>query len=134
MSRQETVVLVVEDEPIILLDTIDMIERAGMTALRASNAVVALNLLEKHQNIQILFTDINLPGSMDGLALARKARELCPSIGLIVTSGYLLSNSISLPVGGIFIAKPYSETEVLGLFRSLLGKSALDAAKYASLP
>src|ERR1700733_14818993 len=76
------VVLAVEDEPLILMLAIDMIRDAGFEALRASNADEAISILESRDDIRIVFTDINMPGSMDGIKLAHAVRGRWPRLKL----------------------------------------------------
>ena len=102
-----TGVLIVEDEFLLRADAADSIERAGFTVYEASNADDAIRLLEAHDDIRVVFTDINMPGSMDGLKLAHYVRERWPPIKLIVTSGHPLRSGDGLPPGAAYFTKPY---------------------------
>jgi two-component system, response regulator PdtaR len=82
------VVLAVEDDPLILMLAVYMIRDAGFEPLWASNTDEAISILESRDDIKIVFTDINLPGSMDGIKLARAVRGRWPPIKIIVTSGF----------------------------------------------
>lgn len=108
-SENENVAgLVVEDEYLILIDTSSFLEAAGFTVYEASNAAEAIHLLELHKEIRLVFTDINMPGSMDGLALAHYVRHRWPPVKIIVTSGYKKMKGNDLPVGALFIEKAHS--------------------------
>jgi CheY-like chemotaxis protein len=108
-------VLVVEDEPLLRMDAIEMISAAGYEVLEASSADEAVRLLETHFDIAIVFTDIEMPGSMDGLKLAAAVRRRWPPIQIIATSGHVDIRSGDLPEGGEFLPKPYTPSQVLGL-------------------
>ncbi len=81
------VVLVVEDETLILASTVEHLEAAGFTAIAASNADEAISILESRNDIRAVFTDVQMPGSIDGLRLARVVRSRWPPVALLVTSG-----------------------------------------------
>jgi CheY-like chemotaxis protein len=97
------VVLAVEDEPLILMLAVNMIRDAGFEPLWASNADEAIRILESRDDIKIVFTDINMPGSMDGIKLARAVRGRWSPIKIIVTSGFSGSERKLLPEGSQFI-------------------------------
>lgn len=119
-NKKQFCVLVVEDEALILFAVSDELRDHGFKVLEASNSAEALTLIEVHQDIDLLFTDINMPGKIDGLQLAAIARELRPELKIIVTSGKNLSNSNALPDGGLFMPKPYMPDKVSSAIDSLL--------------
>lgn len=84
---QKAVVLVVEDEPILRMLAVDVVEEAGFEAIDAPDADAAMSLLESRADIRLVFTDIDMPGSMNGLGLAARIHDRWPLIALIVTSG-----------------------------------------------
>ncbi|WP_426442527.1 response regulator [Bradyrhizobium genosp. P] len=104
------IVLVVEDEFLIRLHAANMVEAAGFQALTAENADDAIAILEARDDVRVIFTDIQMPGSMDGLKLAAAVRDRWPPIAIIATSAVNVRDK--LPAGGRFIPKPYSLTEV----------------------
>lgn len=108
--RVQTVVLVVEDEPLVLMLALEMIGDEGLEAVSASNADEAIRILESRSDIEIVFTDINMPGSMDGLKLAHAVRGRWPPIRFIVTSAIL--NRSALPEGSVFLLKPYTSAQL----------------------
>ena len=104
-------VLVVEDEGLINLAAVEDLRRAGFDVLSAYNADEAIALLEANSEIRLVFTDIDMPGSMDGLKLAAAVRKRWPPVRIIVTSGKRVPHA--LPDGAVFVAKPYSTTTIL---------------------
>lgn len=90
-----------------------MLEDAGYEVLEAANADVALEILESRSDINIVFTDVNMPGSIDGLRLAYAVRERWPPIELIVTSGRYTGQECKLPSRGRFLVKPYSDHSLM---------------------
>jgi CheY-like chemotaxis protein len=105
-------VLVVEDEFFSRLHAVDLVEAAGFRAIEASNADEAIAILEARKDIRIVFTDIDMPGSMDGLRLARAIRERWPPIELILTSGHVDVTDSDVPERGLFFSKPYRDKEI----------------------
>jgi CheY-like chemotaxis protein len=101
------VVLVVDDEPFIRAYAIDVLEEAGFVTLDACDAEEALHCLSEHPEVSVLFTDINMPGKEDGLALAHRIHDRRPDIKLILTSGREKPNQDEIPDNGLFLAKPY---------------------------
>lgn len=113
-------VLVVEDEPLVRLNAAEMIETAGWRALQASNSAEALHLLKKEPRVDVLFTDINMPGEMDGLELASCVHQLHPHIELVVTSGKRALSDTVLPDDGTFLCKPYGIDDLVSVIGSKL--------------
>lgn len=111
-------VLIVEDELLIRLNAVRMIENAGFRVIEAANADEAIRILESRRNIRVIFTDIRMPGSMDGLKLAHAVRNRWPPIKIIVTSGDREFSADDLPEGGRFIAKPYDPKQVTDAIRA----------------
>jgi CheY-like chemotaxis protein len=116
-------VLVVEDEALIRLNAVDALEEAGFLVYAAECPDAAVRILEEHGDIGLVFTDVNMPGSMDGLELARHVSDRWPGVRLIVTSGGWRKSEMEIPPGGIFIAKPYSSSGMIDQLRSLLETS-----------
>ena len=100
------VVLVVEDDPLLRMNAVDMIEDAGFEALEAPDADVAISVLEARTDIRLIFTDIDMPGSMDGLAVAHAVANRWPPVRIIATSGHFKVSETDLPTGGKFSPKP----------------------------
>lgn len=117
-------VLVVEDEPIIRMDAVGMIEDAGFRTYEAKSADDGISLLEKYPDIGILFTDIDMPGSMNGVGLTHLVRERWPTTKIIVASGAVETIKATLPVGAQFFPKPYPMNQIV----DALYEMASDAA------
>ena len=113
------VVLIVEDEFLLRMHAVDMIETAGFEAVEAGNADEAIEILEARPDITVVFTDIQMPGSMDGLKLARAVRGRWPPIKIVATSGHVDVRQTDLPEGGRFLPKPYSSGQVTNVLREL---------------
>ncbi len=113
------VVLAVEDEPLVLMLAVDMIRGAGFEPLWALNADEAISILESRDGIKIVFTDIDMPGSMDGIKLVRAVRGRWPPIKIIVTSGISGRERKLLPEGSQFIPKPYNASQISDALHSL---------------
>lgn len=111
----KAVVLVVEDELLLRLNAAQMIEDAGYEVIEASNADEAIQILESRTDIRIVFTDINMPGSMDGIKLANAVRDRWPPIRLIVTSGKVALRAGDIPADGRFLTKPYSSEQIANI-------------------
>lgn len=100
MGDNGIIVLVVEDEVLIRMGIVESLQEEGFEALEASNADDAITVLASHSDICLMFTDINMPGSMDGLKLATAVRVRWPPVKIIVTSGHLQMREDALPVVG----------------------------------
>ena len=96
-----------EDDPLLRITIIADLEDDGFQVFEAGNAAKAIKLLDTNPSIQLTFTDIDMPGAMNGLLLAAHVRDRWPPIKIIVTSGYHRITTKDLPVEGTFIRKPY---------------------------
>jgi CheY-like chemotaxis protein len=121
IQTKTPVVLIVEDEFLLRSHAVDMIAGAGFEVVEAANADEAIEILQARQDITVVFTDIQMPGSMDGLKLARAVRGRWPPIKIIATSGQFDVGMADLPEGGRFLPKPYSPTQITGVLRELTG-------------
>jgi CheY-like chemotaxis protein len=97
-----------------------MIAAAGFEVVEAASADEAIEILEVRRDISVVFTDIQMPGSMDGLKLARAVRGRWPPIKIVATSGHAHVRETDLPEGGRFLPKPYSPMQITGLLRELI--------------
>jgi CheY-like chemotaxis protein len=100
--------LIVENEAIVRLELADRLVEMGLKVFVADGADEAIRLLDAHAEIELMFTDITMPGSMDGLRLAHHVRERWPPVRIIVTSGLISTLLSDLPAESIFLAKPYA--------------------------
>ena len=119
IGPQRSVILVIEDEPLILEYAVEIVTDAGFEALAARSADEAIRFLACRDDIRVLFTDIVMRGCMDGLKLAHAIRRKWPPIRLIVTSAYTTLEEGQLPAGGRFIKKPYQPPDVALVLREL---------------
>jgi CheY-like chemotaxis protein len=118
--KQQPVVVVVEDEVLIRMVLVDALTDAGFAVLEASHSAQALTFLEAQAaEIDVLFTDISMPGDMDGLDLAHHARQHWPWIRLLITSGRGYPLLASMPAGSRFLAKAYNVDNVIAHVREL---------------
>jgi len=117
---EKRVILLVEDEALIRLATTALLEDAGYSVIEAGNADVAIRILESRSDIGAVFTDIIMPGSVDGLRLSHAIRDRWPPVHLLVTSG--LSVPIeNFPRKARFLRKPYTPVQVLKALSDLFG-------------
>jgi CheY-like chemotaxis protein len=114
------VVLIVEDEALLRLDAKEVIEDRGFDVLEAKSADDAISILEQRNDIVLIFTDINMPGSMDGLKLVHFVRNRWPPIKIIATSGHARITVDDLPEGSHFVPKPYEPTEIANAIHQLV--------------
>jgi CheY-like chemotaxis protein len=121
LEHEAIKVLVVEDELLSRIHAVNLIEDAGYDVIEASNADQAIKILEERKDIRIVFTDINMPGSMDGLKLSRAIRKRWPPIELILTSGHFMVSNGDLPERGRFLPKPYADEQLIGALRHFAG-------------
>lgn len=113
--KDRRAILVVEDEIFIRIVAADILSDCGLQIYEAGCASEALDLIAAHPEIAILFTDINMPGEMDGLALASRVFAMWPHIGLIVTSGGQSLRNEDVPDSGVFLPKPYRAADLADL-------------------
>ena len=109
-------VLVVEDDTLIRLEVIEELESAGFSVIEAGDADQAIAVLEARQDIRLVFTDIDMPGSMDGLKLAAAVRDRRPPVHIIITTGKSRPNEI--PANALFIPKPYLRNAIVAAMRT----------------
>jgi CheY-like chemotaxis protein len=121
MSRGGPVILIVEDEFLLRLDSAETIGNAGFEVVQAANADEAIAILKSRPDIRVVFTDIQMPGSMDGLKLARFVRNRWPPIKIIATSGRVVAGDDDLPAGSLFLPKPYRGAKLVAALRGLTG-------------
>jgi CheY-like chemotaxis protein len=116
------VVLVVEDETLVRVTALAIIEESGFEAIAAGNGDEAIRAMETRSDIRAVFTDVQMPGQMDGIKLAEVIRDRWPSVALLVTSGKGQILESELPNGGRFLAKPYLPFQIETVLRELLEK------------
>lgn len=117
-------VLVVEDEPLIRMVAADALADCGIMAWEAGDSAEALHVLEQHPAIGLVFTDVNMPGEMNGLGLAQEVHLRRPDVGLIVTSGAVTVKPHELPDDGTFLPKPYPTARLVSIVAAKLDEPA----------
>ena len=118
-ASERPVILVVEDEFLIRMATADAIRDAGFEVLEAANADGAIAILESRLDIRVVFTDVHMPGSMDGAKLAHAVRYRWPPVRIIATSGRVSLGELDLPAGTVLFPKPYSREHVVRTLHAL---------------
>ena len=113
-------VLVVEDEPLIRMNISDELQEMGFKVLEATHAAEAVEMLQANADIQIMFTDVDMPGGMDGLMLAAAVRDRWPPIKIIVTSGHRKVSMGDIPAQSRFISKPYQARSVAAAINEMM--------------
>ena len=113
MPRGNRIILVVEDTPLIRLGAVELLLEAGFEVLEAESADEAILILEARPEIHLVFTDVQMPGTMDGVKLAHYIRNRWPPVKLIVASGKAMLAESQLPAGARFFAKPYDSVHII---------------------
>ena len=134
MASGPTNVLVVEDEMVLRMRAVDIVEDAGFTAVEAVNADQALAILEARSDIDLLFSDIQMPGSIDGLMLAHAVHERWPSIKIILVSGQVMVADADKPADSQFIGKPLDVKQMVAELQAMMGNGALKIVPEVALP
>jgi CheY-like chemotaxis protein len=116
---KKPVVLIVEDEPFIRIDAVAALEASDFDVIDVSNADEAIAVLEARDDVTVIFTDIQMPGSMDGLKLAAAVRHRWPPIRIIATSGNMRVSERDLPEDARFLPKPYHPAQLKTVFREV---------------
>ena len=122
-SRLPHVVLVVEDEMMLRMRAVDMVQDAGYISVEAVDADEALAILQSRSDIALLFTDVQMPGSMNGLQLAHVVHERWPPIKIILASGQLKLSGSDIPLDSRFFVKPLQSDEIIAQMREMLDRA-----------
>ena len=118
-------VLVVEDEMLLRMRAVDIVENAGFHPVEAVHADQAMSILEARSDISLLFTDIQMPGSMDGLKLAHAVHDRWPSIKIILVSGQVRPTETERPADSLFIGKPLATADMIAKLQEMVGAGTL---------
>jgi two-component system, response regulator PdtaR len=119
--KAKSLVLVVEDETLVRMVATEIAAEADFDVISVANADEAIGVLEGGVDVSVVFTDIHMPGSIDGLGLARSVHERWPPVRLIVTSGRGGVGKDELPEGGRFLLKPYDAGTLIKALREVVG-------------
>lgn len=121
MPPVRPIILVVEDEPLQRLMAVDLVEEAGFDVVDVAGAAEAVRVLESRPDIRVVFTDIDMPGALNGMQFAATIRDRWPPIELIIVSGKRKPRADEIPARGVFFAKPYKKDEITAVMRQMVG-------------
>lgn len=127
-------VLVVEDEILLRMRAVDIVEDAGFTAIEAVNADDALEILESRSDISLLLSDIQMPGSLDGLKLAHAVHDRWPGIKIILVSGQVRPSDTDKPVESRFFPKPLETKRMIAELQDMVGRGSLTITPATVIP
>lgn len=122
-SAGRPLVLVVEDEQFVRMMAVDALEDAGYATVEAQDGDSAMAVLGARDDIELVFTDIRMPGTIDGLDLARHIREARPATPVVLTSGHMFEGDRDIPASTPFLQKPYRAAALIGQLDRLLGRA-----------
>lgn len=122
-EQQHRTILVVEDEAFVRLHAVEIVRDEGLPTLEAADALEALDLLKIHPEVAVLFTDIDMPGGMDGMELVERVHKQLPTVQLVLTSGRARPSADEIPDSGTFLAKPYSAADLTSVLREMLARN-----------
>jgi len=125
--ERRMVILVVEDEPLVRMFIADFLDEAGFRVVEAVNADEALTILQARPDIQAIVSDIEMPGTMNGLKLARTVCERWLSVGVIITSGRARPGPADVPETVVFLSKPYLPETVITVVRQIVTPQVVEA-------
>jgi CheY-like chemotaxis protein len=120
---EQPVVLLVEDEPLVRLTQVDILREAGFWVLEAADADEAFEMLRQRQDVSVVLTDVDMPGSLDGFEFARLVAQGWPEVGVMVISGKTLPDEGDLPPSAVFIAKPVYPDILVQQLNNLMTRS-----------
>jgi DNA-binding NtrC family response regulator len=119
------VVLIVQEELVLRMDVVETFEEAGFKVFQAGTAEMAIVVLQREPTIRVVFTDVDLPGTTDGLALAHYVRQRWPPTILLVGSGRMPLDATTLPSKAAFVQKPYIQGRLAKAVQGTLSQIAL---------
>ncbi len=122
-TPDRAVVLIVEDEPLVRMMVIELFQDEGFEVLEAADADQALAVFDRRPDVALLFTDVEMPGSIDGYALARWAQVHRPAVKTMIVSGRAMPRAGDVPKGAAFVGKPYDHDDVMRRIQSLMSGS-----------
>lgn len=120
MASTRKSILVVEDDSLLRMAAVDLVEEAGYDVVEAADAVQAIAILQGDADIALVFSDIDMPGGMDGIRLVAFIHERWPRIQTILTSGKFATAPDSLSADSLFFTKPYVESKLVEAFRKMI--------------
>ncbi len=114
------VVLIVEDEPLVRMMVIELFEDEGFEVLEAASGDQALAIFAERDDVALLFTDVEMPGSLDGYALAHWVHAHRPAVKTVIVSGRAMPRAGDMPEGATFVGKPYDHDDVMRRIQSIM--------------
>lgn len=123
-SWRPPLVLVVDDEPSLLMLATDVFQDAGFEVVVAASGREALEILNARDDVAAVVTDVQMPGDPDGLELARACRERCAGCAIVVVSGRAIPTARELAIDAVFLSKPYEHREIVATVERLLARTA----------
>lgn len=120
VSASRPVVLVVEDDTLVRMLAVDLLEEAGFEVVEADRAAAALVALEERPDVQVLVTDVEMPGDLNGYGLARQVAADRPQVGIMIVSGRSWPGPDDVPEGGVFVGKPYNRDALVAQVQALI--------------
>ncbi len=122
LESLKSAILVVEDDLLLRFEMVDNLQDAGFEVVEAGSADEAIQVLAARHDIRIVFTDVQMPGSMDGIQLAAAVRDRWPPIDIIITSGRSDIRKQDIPARGLFLSKPVSPVELVKVMREMTSR------------
>jgi two-component system, response regulator PdtaR len=126
------IVLVVDDEVFARLFAVQVFLDEGFTVLEAADAEEGLEVLENNDDVDLLFTDISMPGEMDGLDLIARVKDDRPGLSFVATSGHVVPSDEALPLGARFLPKPYTAHALMTAIREVAAIRATGGIRAAA--
>jgi CheY-like chemotaxis protein len=120
----QPVALLVEDEPLVRLTQVDFLRKAGFWVLEAEDADEAFETMRRRQDVSVVLTDVDMPGSIDGFEFARLVAQALPEVGVMVISGKAFPDEGDLPPSAIFVPKPVYPDVLVEHLNSLLTRNS----------
>jgi CheY-like chemotaxis protein len=117
-------VLIIEDEPILRMEAIDMVERAGFEAIEAKDVDEAIKILETRTDIRVVYMDLDMPRGVKGIEIAACIRDRWPPIEIILTAASFSKADLDLPVRAEFFSKPVRHREIVAAMRRMADHAA----------
>lgn len=117
-------VLIIEDEPVLRIDVIDMVELAGFEPVEATDTTHAIRILETRPDIRIVYMDLDMPKGIKGIEVAAAIRDRWPPIEIVLTAAFFTRKDVTLPARAEFYPKPYARDQIVAALRRLGGTEA----------
>jgi CheY-like chemotaxis protein len=128
-ANLKSTILVVDDDEVLRMCAAEVVADAGFAPLEAANADEAVAILENRSDVALLFTDVQMPGSMDGLGLARTVHDRWPAIKIILVSGRVEVSERERPVNSRFFQKPFAMKQIIEGIQDMIGPAEMRSAQ-----